>query len=69
MMRRTLSVVAEAASNGTPNYELGGSVNHIGKLKYKKSVGKLDPVGSTVRYKMMKLCSGSGTAMVGTWWY
>ena len=42
MMRRTLSVVAEAASNGTPNYELGGSVNHIGKLKYKKSVGKLD---------------------------
>ena len=41
-MRRMLSVVAEAASNGTPDYELGGSVNHIGKLKYKKSVGKLD---------------------------
>ena len=41
------------------------------KLKNKR---KPDPVGSTVRYEMMKPCTGSvighyEAAAVGTWWY
>ena len=32
-----------------------------------KAVQKLDPVGSTVRYEMMKLCTGSAKDSSG--WY
>ena len=36
----------------------------------KKETCKLDPVGSTVRYEMMELCTGSEKdKIVGTWWY
>ena len=43
-----------------------GNVTHKTKLKWKfkmikniRIIKKLDPVGSTVRYEMMKLCAGS----------
>ena len=36
----------------------------------KKETCKLDPIGSTVRYEMMELCTGSEKdKIVGTWWY
>ena len=36
----------------------------------KKETCKLDPVGLTVRYEMMELCTGSEKdKIVGTWWY
>ena len=42
--------------------------------KKKRKLWKLDPVGSTVRYEKMKLCTGSiighyEAVAVGTWWY
>ena len=43
---------------------IGGDGGHfllvtVNTFLGRKSIRKLDPVGSTVRYEMMKLCTGS----------